>query len=80
MGRLELRDNEGKRGLIGLTPVQAPADQGSRELPGRNEDIARAVEFLVSPHARFVSGCDLRIDGGLVAALRSMTAAADTSQ
>lgn len=80
MGRLELRDNEGKRGLIGLTPVRAPADQGSHELPGRNEDIAKVVEFLVSPHARFVSGCDLRIDGGLVAALRSMTAAADTSQ
>ena len=35
MGRLELRDNEGKRGLIGLTPVRAPADGGSPELPGR---------------------------------------------
>jgi NAD(P)-dependent dehydrogenase (short-subunit alcohol dehydrogenase family) len=79
MGRLELRDNEGKRGLIGLTPVQAPADQGSPELPGRNEDIAKVIEFLVSPDARFVSGCDLRVDGGLVAALRSRTASGDPS-
>ena len=71
MGRLELRDNEGKRGLVGLTPVTAPADGGSPELPGRNSDIASMVEFLVSPRARFLSGCDVRVDGGLVAALRS---------
>jgi NAD(P)-dependent dehydrogenase (short-subunit alcohol dehydrogenase family) len=75
MGRLELRDNEGKRGLIGLTPVVAPTDEGSPELPGRNSDIANVVEFLVSPRARFLSGCDVRVDGGLVAALRSSTAA-----
>jgi NAD(P)-dependent dehydrogenase (short-subunit alcohol dehydrogenase family) len=80
MGRLELRDNEGKRGLIGLTPVQAPTDEGSHELPGRNEDIAKVVEFLISPLARFVSGCDLRVDGGLVAALRSRMAASDPSE
>jgi NAD(P)-dependent dehydrogenase (short-subunit alcohol dehydrogenase family) len=71
MGRLELRDNEGKRGLIGITPVIAPADGGSSELPGRNSDIADVVEFLVSPRARFLNGCDVRVDGGLVAALRS---------
>jgi NAD(P)-dependent dehydrogenase (short-subunit alcohol dehydrogenase family) len=71
MGRLELRDNEGKRGLVGLTPVTAPADGGSSQLPGRNADIANVVEFLVSPQARFLSGCDVRVDGGLVAALRS---------
>ena len=71
MGRLELRDNEGKRALIGLTPVTAPADRGSTELPGRNSDIANVVEFVVSPRARFLSGCDVRVDGGLVAALRS---------
>jgi NAD(P)-dependent dehydrogenase (short-subunit alcohol dehydrogenase family) len=71
MGRRELRDNEGKRGLIGLTPVTAPDDGGSPELPGRNSDIADVIEFLVSPRARFLSGCDVRVDGGLVAALRS---------
>ena len=71
MGRRELRENEGKRGLIGLTPVRAPEDGGSTELPGRNADIAQVVAFLVSTEARFLSGCDVRVDGGLVAALRT---------
>jgi NAD(P)-dependent dehydrogenase (short-subunit alcohol dehydrogenase family) len=70
MGRLELRDNPGKRGLIGRTPVPAPPDDGgSDELPGRTADIADVVEFLAGPQARFISGCDVRVDGGLVAAL-----------
>jgi NAD(P)-dependent dehydrogenase (short-subunit alcohol dehydrogenase family) len=69
MGQLELKDNPGKRALIGLTPIRAPDDEGSVELPGRPADIADAVEFLAGPRARFVSGCDVRIDGGLVAAL-----------
>ena len=69
MGQLELRDNPGKRGLIGRTPIDAPNDGGSAELPGRPADIADVIEFLAGPRARFVSGCDLRVDGGLVAAL-----------
>lgn len=69
MGRLELTDNPGKRGLIGRTPIDAPDDGGSADLPGRSADIADAIEFLAGPGARFVSGCDLRVDGGLVAAL-----------
>jgi NAD(P)-dependent dehydrogenase (short-subunit alcohol dehydrogenase family) len=70
MGQLELRDNPGKQALIGRTPVPAPPhDGGSEELPGRTADIADAVEFLAGPRARFISGCDVRVDGGLVAAL-----------
>jgi NAD(P)-dependent dehydrogenase (short-subunit alcohol dehydrogenase family) len=69
MGRLELKDNPGKRGLIGRTPIHAPDDRGSAELPGRTADIADAVAFLAGPRARFISGCDVRVDGGLVAAL-----------
>jgi NAD(P)-dependent dehydrogenase (short-subunit alcohol dehydrogenase family) len=69
MGRLELKDNPGKRGLIGRTPLGQPEDGGSAELPGRSADVADAIEFLAGPGARFVSGCDLRVDGGLVAAL-----------
>ena len=69
MGRLELKDNPGKRGLIGRTPIHAPADHGSTELPGRTADIADAIAFLAGPQARFISGCDVRVDGGLVAAL-----------
>jgi NAD(P)-dependent dehydrogenase (short-subunit alcohol dehydrogenase family) len=69
MGQLELSDNPGKRGLIGRTPIGAPDDGKSADLPGRPADIADVVEFLAGPGARFVSGCDLRVDGGLVAAL-----------
>jgi NAD(P)-dependent dehydrogenase (short-subunit alcohol dehydrogenase family) len=69
MGQLELKENPGKRGLIGRTPVDAPEDRGSVELPGRTADIADAIEFLAGPRARFISGCDVRVDGGLVAAL-----------
>jgi NAD(P)-dependent dehydrogenase (short-subunit alcohol dehydrogenase family) len=69
MGQLELKDNPGKRGLVGRTPLQAPNDGGSVELPGRPADIAHLIEFLAGPQAGFVSGCDLRVDGGLVAAL-----------
>lgn len=69
MGRLELKDNPGKQGLIGLTPIHAPDDEGSADLPGRPADIADAIAFLAGPQARFVSGCDVRVDGGLVAAL-----------
>jgi NAD(P)-dependent dehydrogenase (short-subunit alcohol dehydrogenase family) len=69
MGQLELKDNPGKRGLVGRTPIDAPHDGGSTELPGRPTDIADVIEFLAGPRARFVSGCDLRVDGGLVPAL-----------
>ena len=69
MGQLELKDNPGKRGLVGRTPIDAPEDDGSVALPGRPADIADAIEFLAGPRARFISGCDVRVDGGLVAAL-----------
>jgi NAD(P)-dependent dehydrogenase (short-subunit alcohol dehydrogenase family) len=71
MGQLELKDNPGKQGLIGRTPIGAPNDGESAELPGRPSDIADVIEFLAGPGARFVSGCDLRVDGGLVAALKT---------
>lgn len=71
MGQLELKDNPGKRGLIGRTPIDSPDDGGSADLPGRPADIADAIEFLAGPRARFVSGCDIRVDGGLVAALKT---------
>ncbi len=69
MGQLELKDNPGKRRLIGRTPLAAPGDGGSEELPGRPADIADVLAFLASPSARFINGCDVRVDGGLVAAL-----------
>jgi NAD(P)-dependent dehydrogenase (short-subunit alcohol dehydrogenase family) len=45
---------------------------GTRRI-GTPEDIAAAVEFLVSPAASFVTGTDLLVDGGVVAAMRSAT-------
>ncbi|MBX5465562.1 MAG: SDR family oxidoreductase [Clostridia bacterium] len=37
---------------------------------GTPDDIAAAVEFLVSPQASFITGTDLLVDGGTVAAMR----------
>jgi len=36
---------------------------------GTPDEIAAAVEFLVSPGASFISGTDLLVDGGVVAAM-----------
>ena len=38
---------------------------------GTPDDIAAAVEFLASPAASFITGTDVRVDGGVVAAMRS---------
>jgi NAD(P)-dependent dehydrogenase (short-subunit alcohol dehydrogenase family) len=42
---------------------------------GTPEDIAMAVEFLVSPAASFITGSDLLVDGGAIAALGSAPSA-----
>jgi NAD(P)-dependent dehydrogenase (short-subunit alcohol dehydrogenase family) len=69
MGRTEL-DNPRKKPLLALTPLDRERRADQSVLPGRCDDIAAAVMFLASDAASFVSGCDLRVDGGLVAALR----------
>ncbi len=66
MGRLELEKNPLIEPSITKTPLQRP-DQDV--LPGRIEDITNVVCFLCSERAGFISGCDLRVDGGLVSAL-----------
>ena len=38
---------------------------------GTPDDIAAAVEFLLSPAASFITGVDLLVDGGAVAAVRT---------
>jgi NAD(P)-dependent dehydrogenase (short-subunit alcohol dehydrogenase family) len=38
---------------------------------GTPHDVAAAVEFLVGPAAGFVTGIDLLVDGGVVAALHA---------
>jgi NAD(P)-dependent dehydrogenase (short-subunit alcohol dehydrogenase family) len=39
---------------------------------GTADDIAAAVEWLASPGASFVTGCDLRVDGGVTAAIHGL--------
>jgi NAD(P)-dependent dehydrogenase (short-subunit alcohol dehydrogenase family) len=54
--------------MVELTPVKRPEGP----LPGRTDDIAALVAFLESDAAAFISGCDIRVDGGLVGAARHM--------
>ena len=59
MGRAELAANP-------LAVAAASANPLSRL--GRPADIAAAVDFLTSDSAGYITGCDLRVDGGAVAA------------
>lgn len=61
MGKLEFENNPGKHRLLQQTPLQR---QGSMQ------EIADAVEFLISPRASFISGVDILVDGGTAAALK----------
>ena len=64
MGRLELEGQPVMRSMVDATPVK----RAGQPLPGRPEDIASVVAFLVSDGAGFISGCDIRVDGGLIGA------------
>jgi len=64
MGRLELEGQPLIPAMVEATPVKRP----EQLLPGRPEDIAAVVAFLVSDQAGFISGCDIRVDGGLIGA------------
>jgi NAD(P)-dependent dehydrogenase (short-subunit alcohol dehydrogenase family) len=68
MTHQELAEGAGEqmRGMLAISPVARI---------GTAEDIASAVEWLASPSASFVSGCDLRVDGGVTAAIRGLMAA-----
>jgi NAD(P)-dependent dehydrogenase (short-subunit alcohol dehydrogenase family) len=68
MGRLELERQPVVPLMVEVTPVKRP----EQPLPGRPEDIAATVAFLESDAAAFISGCDIRVDGGLVGAGKHM--------
>ena len=65
MGRLELEEGatEQMQGMLDMSPIPRI---------GTAEDIASAVEWLASPAASFVTGCDLRVDGGVIAAIHGL--------
>ena len=69
MGRLELDHQPITVQMAQMTPVGAGRSADGCILPGLPNDIANAVRFLCSDAAGFVSGCDLRVDGGLVGAM-----------
>lgn len=70
MGRMELEQNDIKYWLAAQTPVGGGRTGPDTVLPGLVDDIAQTVAFLCSDQAAFISGCDIRVDGGLVGALR----------
>ncbi len=51
--------------------MQLMVDKSGSGRLGTPDDIAAATDFLLSPQAAFVTGTDLLVDGGAVAAVRS---------
>lgn len=66
MGRLELSGESG--GLM-----KAMVDNAGLRRIGTPEDIAAATEFLLGPAAAFITGTDLLVDGGVIAAVKTGT-------
>jgi NAD(P)-dependent dehydrogenase (short-subunit alcohol dehydrogenase family) len=64
MGRKENADNPRAAAVVQATPVGRW---------GTPLDIAEAVDFLTSDRAGFITGTDLRIDGGVTPLLRGLT-------
>ncbi|MFT4054216.1 MAG: SDR family oxidoreductase [Novosphingobium sp.] len=62
MGNAEAEANEQLRGLIGMVPQQRM---------GQGDEIASVAEFLCSPAASYVSGVDIRVDGGILGLLNT---------
>lgn len=64
MGRAEL---DGPSGAF----MRVMVDSSGTGRLGTPDDIAAVVEFLLGPRASFITGVDLLVDGGVVAAVRA---------
>lgn len=64
MGQQELAGESG----AGMRAMVAASGTGRYGTP---EDIAKAVAFLLGPDSSFITGTDILVDGGVVAAVRS---------
>jgi len=62
MGRKEVETNPHAAATLRATPLGGW---------GAPDDIASAADFLLSDEARFITGCDLRVDGGVIPSLRA---------
>jgi NAD(P)-dependent dehydrogenase (short-subunit alcohol dehydrogenase family) len=60
MGRAEAKESQQMNDMIPMTPLGRL---------GTGDEIASVVEFLCSPAASYISGCDIKVDGGILARL-----------
>jgi NAD(P)-dependent dehydrogenase (short-subunit alcohol dehydrogenase family) len=86
-GRRSARINSISPGIIstpmGQQELASPVGDGMRAMiaasatgrPGTADDIASAAAFLLGPDASFITGTDLLVDGGVVAAVKTGPAA-----
>lgn len=65
MGRLELAGESGEA-MRGMVAMSATGRLGTPD------DVAAAATFLLGPDASFITGTDLLVDGGVVAAVRGL--------
>ena len=69
---MQLRDkNAGVRAEADAHPIM-PEMRSKTPLGryGRGDEIASVAVFLCSPEASFVSGSDIKVDGGVLAVMR----------
>lgn len=60
MGRSESRESEYMRAMMERVPLGRL---------GLGEDIADAAMYLASPQASYISGCDIKVDGGILGSM-----------